>query len=135
MNWWLVPFAIGAGILSGMGMGGGTVLIPVLTLVFGWEQHLAQWLNLVAFVPSAVVALIIHMRNRLLDAKTWGIMLVPSLISAIGFSFLAVKVKGRILSLIFGVFLALVGAVNLVLVIRGIVRERKRNTPREPADI
>ena len=135
MNWWLVPVEIASGVLSGMGMGGGTILIPALTLLFGWEQHLAQWLNLIAFVPSAVVALVIHLKNRLLDGKTWLIMVLPSLGAAIGFSFLAVKVEGRILSLVFGVFLTLVGVVNLVSVIRKMVEAHRRNTPREPADI
>ena len=134
MNWWILPFALLSGVLSGMGMGGGTVLIPVLTMLFGWEQHLAQWLNLVAFVPSAIGSLVIHARNKLLDGKAWACTLLPSLPTAIGFSFLAVKVEGRVLSLTFGCFLTLLGVVSLIMTIKKNREEKRMNTPREPAD-
>ena len=51
------------GIIGGMGMGGGTLLIPLLTLAAGVEQHLAQAINLMSFVPMSIVALIIHKKN------------------------------------------------------------------------
>ena len=54
---WLIVAGLAAGILSGMGMGGGTVFIPILTEGLGVPQHAAQWLNLVAFVPAAVVSM------------------------------------------------------------------------------
>ena len=44
-----------SGLFGGMGMGGGTVLIPVLTLFFGVEQHIAQATNLIAFLPMAEI--------------------------------------------------------------------------------
>ena len=49
-----------AGLLGGMGMGGGTVLIPALTILLGVEQHIAQATNLVAFLPIAVVYFKVH---------------------------------------------------------------------------
>ena len=40
------------GVLAGMGMGGGTLTLPILVLVMGVEQITAQFANLIAFLPS-----------------------------------------------------------------------------------
>ena len=52
-----------AGIIGGMGMGGGTLLIPILTIFLSFEQKNAQAINLLVFIPMAIVALIIHFKN------------------------------------------------------------------------
>ena len=65
--WLAVGFA--GGFLGGMGMGGGTVLIPLLTLFCGVPQHLAQSVNLFSFLPMSAVSLRVHARNGLLDTK------------------------------------------------------------------
>ena len=64
-----IIIGVTGGVIGGMGMGGGTLLIPLLTLATGTEQHVAQAINLIAFIPLSVVALIIHARNKLLDCK------------------------------------------------------------------
>ena len=53
------------GIVGGMGMGGGTLTIPILTIFLSYEQLQAQGINLIAFLPMSVVALIIHAKNHL----------------------------------------------------------------------
>ncbi|MBQ6692552.1 MAG: sulfite exporter TauE/SafE family protein, partial [Clostridia bacterium] len=45
-----------AGVAAGMGMGGGTLLIPALTLLLGVPQHMAQGVNVAAFLPAAAAA-------------------------------------------------------------------------------
>jgi uncharacterized membrane protein YfcA len=60
------------GIPAGMGMGGGTVTIPLLVLVGGVEQKIAQCANLFSFLPMSVGALKTHAKNGLL--KTEGIL-------------------------------------------------------------
>ena len=56
---WLIISGVLGGLLGGMGMGGGTLLIPLLTIFCGLNQHLAQAINLIAFIPMAVVAVMI----------------------------------------------------------------------------
>ena len=51
-----------SGMLGGMGMGGGTVLIPTFTILLGVEQHVAQATNLIAFLPMALFTLKLHKR-------------------------------------------------------------------------
>ena len=53
-----------AGILGGMGMGGGTLLIPILTIFLGFKQKNAQAINLLVFIPMSLFALIIHIKNK-----------------------------------------------------------------------
>ena len=67
------------GIPAGMGMGGGTVTIPLLVLVGGVEQKVAQCANLFAFFPMSLGALKTHVDNGLVQTKgmLWGI--IPAL--------------------------------------------------------
>ena len=53
-----------SGIISGMGIGGGTILIPALSLFLNINQHTAQGVNLLFFIPTAIVALFIHKKKR-----------------------------------------------------------------------
>ena len=58
-----IIFGIIGGLLGGMGMGGGTLLIPLLTIGLSVPQQTAQFINLVAFIPMSALALIVHIRN------------------------------------------------------------------------
>ena len=71
------------GVLGGMGMGGGTLLIPILTIFLGIEQRLAQGINLIVFVPMALVALIIHCKNELVDFKIGIPIIISGLVASI----------------------------------------------------
>ena len=68
----LLLFVIGAaaGVISGMGMGGGTLLIPVLTLLMGIPQRQAQGVNMLSFLPAAAAALYIHKKEGRLELKS-----------------------------------------------------------------
>ena len=72
MSTWLVAFAcgLGAGIVSAWGVGGGTLLLVLLTLVLHVEQRTAQGINLLFFLPTAAAALIAHARAGRLDRPT-----------------------------------------------------------------
>ena len=59
----LILIGIAGGIIGGMGMGGGTLLIPLMTLLAGVEQHTAQAINLAAFIPMSAVALAVQDRK------------------------------------------------------------------------
>ena len=73
------------GIVGGMGMGGGTLTIPLLTIFLHYQQLRAQGINLIAFLPMSVIALIIHIKNHLVAFKeTWGLAVVGCLFSLIG---------------------------------------------------
>ncbi len=93
------------GIPAGMGMGGGTVTIPLLTLVGGVEQKIAQCANLFAFLPMSVGALKTHADNKLLQTQGISWVILPAvLLSAIG-AFVASELSSVLLKRGFGAFL------------------------------
>ena len=53
-----------AGIIGGLGMGGGTVLILLLTIFLNVEQNIAQGSNVVFFIPTAIAAIFIFIKNK-----------------------------------------------------------------------
>ena len=53
-----------AGIIGGMGMGGGTILIPALIMFVNIDPKIAQSINLLSSIPMAIFALIIHIKNK-----------------------------------------------------------------------
>ena len=63
------------GIPAGMGMGGGTVTIPLLLIVGGVGQKIAQSANLFAFLPMSLPALRVHAKNGLLrkEGILWSV--------------------------------------------------------------
>lgn len=105
-----------SGIFAGMGMGGGTLLIPILTIFLDVEQRLAQGINLIVFVPMSIVALIIHCKNHLVDFKIGIPIIISGLIASIGGSLLAMGLNNIVLQKLFGVFLLGVGLWQIVAV-------------------
>ena len=83
----LLEILVGAlgGIVGGMGMGGGTLTIPLLTIFLSYEQLQAQGVNLIAFLPMSIIAIVIHIKNKLVDFKsTWGLAVTGCIFSLIG---------------------------------------------------
>ncbi|MCH5158414.1 MAG: TSUP family transporter [Clostridiales bacterium] len=104
----IIVSALG-GLIGGMGMGGGTLLIPLLTLCAGIEQHLAQAINLIAFVPMSIIALSIHRQNGYVAAASAIPIALIALLGAAAGSFATVYASGRVLKICFGVFLTALG--------------------------
>ena len=102
------------GVLGGMGMGGGTLLIPILTIFFKVSQLNAQAINLIAFIPMAVFALVIHLKNKLVDFNGCLYIIIPGIITCIASSFLAKTLKSEILTRCFGGFLLLLAVFQIV---------------------
>lgn len=88
-----------------MGMGGGTVLIPALTVILGVEQHIAQATNLIAFLPMAAFTLKVHKENGLLKTEGLLWLVVPALLSSVAAGFAAALLPSEVLKKLFGAFL------------------------------
>ena len=94
-----------SGILGGMGMGGGTILIPVLTVILGVEQHVAQATNLIAFLPMAAFSLKVHKDNGLLKTNGLGWIIIPALATSVAAGFFASLLPSEVLKKLFGALL------------------------------
>ena len=97
------------GVLSGFGVGGGTLLMIYMVNFASIAQNAAQGINLLYFVPTSLTALYSHIKNKLIDWK----MAVPAIISGLVFTlvsaFIATTIDVEILKKFFGAFLVLVG--------------------------
>lgn len=111
-----------SGIISGMGIGGGAILIPALILLQNISQQVAQGINLLYFLPTAAVSLIVHIKNKNVVLKTALILGISGVLGAIAGSLLAVKMPSDLLRRFFGIFLFLIGVYE---VYKGIQLRRK----------
>lgn len=112
----MVLFIIGlaSGIISGMGIGGGAILIPALVIFAKPTQQIAQSVNLLFFIPTAIVALIIHIRNKRIDFKMALPIIITGLAGAGIGAALAVNLPGEVLRKWFGVFLLAMGVYEML---------------------
>lgn len=109
----LIVFGLIGGLLGGMGMGGGTLLIPLLTIGLNLTQQTSQAINLLAFLPMSVVALIIHFKNGLVNFKTAIPIALSGVISSVAGAFFANNINSVSLRIWFGVFLVVVGILEI----------------------
>lgn len=113
---WLFIAGLLSGVLGGMGMGGGTILIPALTIFFSIGQTEAQGINLISFIPMAIVTIIIHAKNKLIRFKDVLPIAVPASIFALGGSFLVRLVEGDLQTKLFGGFLVILSVVQFFMI-------------------
>lgn len=98
-----------SGIISGMGIGGGTILIPSLVLISGLSQLEAQGINLIVFIPVALIAIVTHAKQANIEFKYTKFVVLGGIISSIIGSLLAMKIDSNNLRRYFGIFLLIIG--------------------------
>jgi uncharacterized protein len=102
----LIAGGFGAGFLAGtIGIGGGTLFVPTMTIGVGVSQAVAQGTSLVAIVPTALVSTITHIRegNVLRQASIW--MGVGGVVGGIVGALVALEIPAPILARVWGGFL------------------------------
>ena len=110
MTEWVLPLAVGTatGILSAWGVGGGTLLLLVMTLFLGVDQRTAQGINLLYFLPTAGAGLLFHRKAGMLDKQAlrqaipWGVATA------------ALGADTELLRRPFGVYLLVMGVITLI---------------------
>ena len=115
MTAWLLPLlaGFGTGILSAWGVGGGTLLLLIMTLFLGVDQTTAQAINLLYFLPTAGVALVSHRKNGLLEKEAVKAAVPAGLAAAAAAVWVATAVDVAVLRRPFGVFLLFTGVMTL----------------------
>ena len=94
-----------SGVISSLGMGGGAILILCLSLFMGKDQHVAQGANLIFFIPTAIVAIFLNQKNKLIKWKTGLVIIVFGIIGTIIGAKISVNLDTNRLKLYFGIFL------------------------------
>lgn len=103
-----------SGIISGMGIGGGTILIPSLVFFTELNQKEAQGINLVVFIPVAIAALIVHYKEGNIKIKQAKSIIIGGIFGAILGSLLVLKINPDSLRRYFGIFLLFIGIYELI---------------------
>ncbi len=106
-------FGLASGIISGMGIGGGVILIPLLVLFMNIDQHAAQGINLFYFLPTAAVALYVHIKNKNIDFRAAITLALFSLLGAAGGSLIAIYSPSPLLKKMFAILLFAMGLYEL----------------------
>lgn len=101
------------GVLSGFGIGGGTLLIIIMTGFLGISQLKAQGINLLYFIPTAAFSLTGHIKNRLVDKTVFLWTAVPGTLATIFASLALARFDDSVTRKIFGAFLLIVGISEL----------------------
>lgn len=125
---WYILISCFSGVFAGMGMGGGTFLIPLLSIIFGVEQIICQSTNVLCFVVLSIICAIIYFKDKLVNLKVLLSVAIPaSIIASLG-SLFALKISSNILRILFAGFVILVGVIYFVVAIIEL-----KNTERQEA--
>jgi uncharacterized protein len=109
---WIMALVVGAvaGVLSGLlGIGGGAVMVPAMTLLMGLSQHLAQGTSLLVIIPTAISGSITHFRMGNIRLQTAGWLSVGGVLGAVAGALLALASPDQLLRFLFGAYLAFTG--------------------------
>ena len=111
MTDWIVPFlcGLGASVLSAWGVGGGTLLLLVMTLFLGVDQRTAQGINLLFFLPAAASALVCQAKGGYLDKPTLKNAIPLAVAAALAGAWIPTALDVEVLHKPFGVYLLLSG--------------------------
>ena len=107
------------GFLTGLGVGGGSLLMLWLTVVLSKDQAMARSINLLFFLPSALIACLIRSKKQELDWKAFLPAILSGCLTAIFFSFFSARLDTKLLKKGFGIVLLAAGLRELF------YRERK----------
>ncbi len=114
-----------SGIVSGTGMGGGTILILCLSIFLGIDQKIAQATNLVFFIPTSIAAIYINIKEKKINFKVAKMIIIFGIIGAVVGAIIAKNMDTKLLKKSFGVFLAFI-AVHEIYVIYKMYKNKRK---------
>lgn len=110
MNFFIISIvAFLTGIIASMGLGGGMVLIIYLAISTSITQIEAQGINLVFFLSIAIVSLIIHTHNELIEWKKIIPAIITGIIGVFFGGIIASNINSQLLTKIFALFIIIIG--------------------------
>jgi len=125
---WEIITGLISGTISGTGMGGGTILILVLSIFLGVEQHTAQATNLVFFVPTSISAIIVSIKSKLIHWKIGTTIAIAGIVGAIIGANISASLEVRALKKTFGIFLGLIALYEIYSMMKEYKTQKTRNT-------
>ncbi len=100
-----IIIGIVSGMVAALGMGGGTILILLLGIFTNLNQHIIQGSNLIFFIPTSIVAIIMNIKNKTINYKNAFIIIIAGVIGAIAGCKISFNIESSNLKKYFGIFL------------------------------
>lgn len=101
------------GVLTGLGTGGGSLLLLYLTLVLNMDSQVARAMNLLFYFPSALIACFFRLHSGQLQLKQLLPAIAAGCLCSGLFSLLGPRLDRTLLEKAFGVLLLWMGAKEL----------------------
>lgn len=122
-----ILIGLASGIVSGTGMGGGTILIFLLSFLIEIEQHVAQATNLIFFIPTSIVAIIVNLKNKNIDIKLGLIISIFGILGSIIGANISIHINVGILKKCFGIFLLIIAVNEIYSIFKLYIKKYKKN--------
>lgn len=119
-----VLIGIAAGTITGLGMGGGTILIILLTNFLKINQKIAQAANLIFFLPTAIAVCIVNAKYKRINFRISIPIAIFSMIGAVIGAEIAIDINTGILRKLFATFLLIIAIYEIY----ELVKQRKNNS-------
>ncbi len=101
------------GLVTGLALGGGAILIPFLVLLIQIEQHIAQGVTLIAFLPMSMIAICTHYKQGNIYLPFITPLALGGIFGAISGAIIAMSFTPDLLTKIYGAFLIIMGCYEL----------------------
>lgn len=120
-----------SGIVSGTGMGGGTILILCLSLFLNIDQKIAQATNLLFFIPTSIAAIYVNIKEKNINFKVAKVISLWGIIGAMIGAIIAQKMEVKVLKKSFGFFLAIIAIHEIYVLMKEYIFSKKRNNKKK----
>lgn len=131
--WVILVIAFLTGITASLGLGGGFILVVYLTIFTETAQLQAQGINLLFFIPIAVLSLVIHIKNGFIEKKILPPCILFSVIGAVIGVLFTGMISSELLSKLFAAFILIIGLKEIWTSAKEIKNDRK-NTKRSQTE-
>ena len=109
-------------------MGGGTILILLLSIFLKLDQHVAQGINLIFYIPTAITSVIVSLKNKNIMWKEVVIVIIVGVISAGITAQISSKMNVIVLRKLFGAFLIGIAIYEIYSWYKTYIKEKNTHT-------
>ena len=115
-----------AGVITSIGMGGGAILILLATVFLNFDQKSAQGFNLIFFIPTAIISIIIYIKNKQINLKLSSIVSFFGIIGAFIGAKISLFIQTNSLRKYFSIFLIVIVFYEIYSFYREYINKRKK---------
>jgi len=138
-----IIIGIVSGMVAALGMGGGTILILLLGIFTELKQHIIQGSNLIFFIPTSIVAIIMNVKNKTINYKNALVIIISGIIGAVIGCEISFNIENKKLKIVgckisfkfdntklkklFGIFLLVIAIFEIYDFFRQYIKSKKEN--------